>query len=108
MNLLIRYGVRGQRLEGASGVWVKDKKIAAIGIAVKHGVTQHGIAINVNPDLSRFSLIIPCGIKDKGVTSLRELDVPVPSLHQVRDDFVAEFSGLFGVQIDGEQIKIMR
>lgn len=108
INLLPGYGVIGQRLEGASGVWVGDKKIAAVGIAVKHGVTQHGVAINVNPDLSHFNLIVPCGIKNKGITSFRALGVPVANLQQVRDDFLREFSINFSVQMDEASIDVMR
>ncbi len=99
INLLAGYGVQAQRLEGASGVWVGDQKIAAIGIAIKHGVTQHGVAINVNPDLSHFNFIVPCGIKDKGITSLKALDAPVASMQRVRDDFIREFSVIFGAQM---------
>ncbi len=67
-------GLATQRIEGRSGVWVRDKqgdrKIAAIGIRVAKGVTMHGFALNVNPDLSAFKNIIPCGISDADVTSL--------------------------------------
>ncbi len=67
-------GLATQRIEGRSGVWVRDKqgdrKIAAIGIRVAKGVTMHGFALNVNPDLSAFKSIIPCGISDADVTSL--------------------------------------
>lgn len=108
INLLAKYGVVGQRLERASGVWVGNKKIAAIGIAVKHGLTQHGVAINVNPDLAHFNWIVPCGIKDKGVTSLSELGVPITHLRQVRDDFLYEFSIIFGVQMNKASIDVER
>jgi lipoyl(octanoyl) transferase len=67
-------GIKTERICDRSGVWVKDqngdRKIAAIGIRVAKGVTTHGFAINVNPDLSAYDLIIPCGITDAGVTSL--------------------------------------
>ena len=67
-------GLATQRIEGRSGVWVRDKqgdrKIAAIGIRVAKGVTMHGFALNVNPDLSAFKSIVPCGISDADVTSL--------------------------------------
>lgn len=67
-------GVNAVRVEGRSGVWVCDnnseRKIAAIGIRVANGVTMHGFALNVSPDLSKFSQIIPCGIDDATVTSL--------------------------------------
>ena len=67
-------GVSAQRVDGRSGVWIcdskGDRKIAAIGIRVASGVTMHGFALNVSPDLSKFSQIVPCGIDDAAVTSL--------------------------------------
>lgn len=67
-------GIAGVRIDGRSGVWVRDsqgdRKIAAIGIRVASGVSMHGFAINVNPDLSNFNRIVPCGISDAAVTSL--------------------------------------
>lgn len=67
-------GLATERVAGRSGVWIRDskgdRKIAAIGVRVAKGVTMHGFAINVNPDLSSFKSIIPCGIADAGVTSL--------------------------------------
>ncbi len=67
-------GVIAQRVDGRSGVWIcdskGDRKIAAIGIRVASGVTMHGFALNVSPDLSKFSQIVPCGIDDAAVTSL--------------------------------------
>jgi lipoyl(octanoyl) transferase len=67
-------GVNAVRVDGRSGVWISDgkgdRKIAAIGIRVASGVTMHGFALNVSPDLSKFSQIVPCGINDAAVTSL--------------------------------------
>ena len=67
-------GVKAVRVDGRSGVWISDsngdRKIAAIGIRVASGVTMHGFALNVSPDLSKFSQIVPCGIDDAAVTSL--------------------------------------
>jgi len=97
INLLAVYGIRAGRVEGASGVWVGNKKIAALGIAIKHGITQHGVAINVCPDLSCFDLIVLCGLKDKGVTSLQALGVAVPTLQEVRDCFLHEFARVFAI-----------
>jgi lipoate-protein ligase B len=99
MNLLATYGINAGRVEGASGVWVGDKKIAALGIAIKNGVTQHGVAINVCPDLSYFDLIVPCGLEGKGVTSIQALGGAVPKLQQVRDRFLNEFSRVFAIPV---------
>jgi lipoyl(octanoyl) transferase len=67
-------GLDGIRIDGRSGVWIQDsqgdRKIAAIGVRVAQGVTMHGFALNVNPDLSSFRTIVPCGIADADVTSL--------------------------------------
>ncbi len=76
------FGVTGERVAGRSGVWVVDekgeRKVAAIGIRVASGTSMHGFALNVNPDLSAFDAIIPCGISDAAVTSLeRELGRPI-------------------------------
>jgi lipoyl(octanoyl) transferase len=74
MSVCSDLGLATERIDGRSGVWVRDssgdRKIAAIGVRVAQGVTMHGFAINVNPDLSSFKSIIPCGISDAGVTSL--------------------------------------
>ena len=74
INVCVELGIKAVRVEGRSGVWVVDsqgdRKIAAIGVRVAKGVTMHGFALNVNPDLSAFASIIPCGIVDAGVTSL--------------------------------------
>jgi lipoyl(octanoyl) transferase len=74
-----RFGVSANRVDGLTGVWVEGhRKLAAIGVRVKRGVTTHGLALNVNTDLRWFSEMVPCGIPDKDVTSLaRELGHPV-------------------------------
>lgn len=69
------YGLIGERIEGATGVWMgkgtsQERKICAIGVKISHGVTMHGLALNVTTDLGAFSAINPCGFVDKGVTSL--------------------------------------
>ncbi|MDB5492409.1 MAG: lipoate-protein ligase [Micavibrio sp.] len=74
-----RLGVAGERRTGRIGIWVVtpegEKKIAAIGVRIRHWITFHGISINVNPDLAHFGGIVPCGIAEYGVTSLKELGV---------------------------------
>lgn len=69
---LKEYGVEGYRIPGLTGVWVNNEKVAAIGIKVSRWITMHGFAFNINTDLSYFHKIIPCGIKDRGVTSLQK------------------------------------
>lgn len=96
---LAQFGIEGFIREGRVGVWVmrgaQEAKIAAIGIRVRRWVSYHGIAINLNPQLSHFSGIVPCGIREYGVTSLAEMgiDVSMPSLDQALAD---SFSGIFG------------
>ena len=98
-EILIRqlalYGVEGGREKGLTGVWVGGAKVAAIGIAIHRWTTCHGIALNVNPDLSRFGLIVPCGIADRPVTSLHKLLGHAPPIEQVADDFDRTFRGYF-------------
>jgi lipoyl(octanoyl) transferase len=82
MATLAQFNVRGERREGRVGIWVergggREDKIAAIGVLVRHWVTFHGISINVEPDLSHYDGIIPCGIEDQGVTSLVDLGIPI-------------------------------
>jgi lipoyl(octanoyl) transferase len=67
------FGISAGRIEGLTGIWVGQEKIAAIGVRISRWVTSHGFALNVSTDLSRFGLIVPCGITDKGVTSMQQL-----------------------------------
>lgn len=91
-----RFGVTASRISGLTGVWVGKEKLAAIGVRIARWITSHGFAFNISTDLRHFNLIVPCGITDKGVTSLeRLLDRPVP-LADVEDACIAEFATVFG------------
>jgi lipoate-protein ligase B len=92
------FDISGRRLEGFPGVWVGEKKIAAIGIKVdKRGIASHGFALNVHCDLGYFSLIVPCGLKGKGVTSMLELLGSAPKLLEVSYAVVRGFQEVFQV-----------
>ncbi len=92
------FGIAGERSAGQTGVWVGAEKIAAIGVEVKRWVTRHGFALNVNPDLSHFGLIVPCGIADKGVTSMERLLGAAPPMAEVEEALVAAFRAVFGYE----------
>lgn len=94
--VLARYSLRGERFEGYTGVWVGGAKVAAIGIGLHNWVTFHGIAINVDPNMAHFDLIVPCGIPDKPITSLKQLLDTPPTVAQVADDFVDCFAQTVG------------
>jgi lipoic acid synthetase len=88
--------VEAARHDGYTGVWIGNEKIAAIGVRIARGRTRHGFALNVDPDLSMFDHIVPCGITDKGVTSLaRHLDHS-PDMKRVVDAVTARFAEVFG------------
>lgn len=92
------YGIAAGRVPGYSGTWVGDRKIGAIGVRISRWITSHGLAFNVATDLAGFDLIVPCGIADRGVTSLaRELGRPV-ELAEAGERLVQAFAGVFGRQ----------
>jgi lipoyl(octanoyl) transferase len=94
------FGVTAGRVDGLTGVWVDGhRKLAAIGVRVRRGVTTHGLALNVNTKLAWFDEMIPCGIRDKDVTSLaRELGRPVP-MEAVEQALAAELAHAFGLRL---------
>lgn len=97
------FGVEADRVDGLTGVWVRgERKLAAIGVRVRRGVTTHGLALNVNTDLRWFAEMVPCGIRDKEVTSLaRELGAPLP-IEQVESALASALARRFGLrQADG-------
>jgi lipoyl(octanoyl) transferase len=89
------FGVEAARVAGLTGIWVGSEKLAAIGVRISRWITSHGFAFNVNTDLSHFDLIIPCGITDRGVTSLQKLlGRPVP-IAEVEEALAAAFLKVF-------------
>ena len=98
--LLAEYGLEGYRFPPHTGVWVKGKKICAIGIKVKRWVSMHGIALNCNNDLSVFESFVPCGIVGYGVTSIsQELGRDV-GIEEVKPKLIEAFAKVFDLQFD--------
>ncbi len=99
------YGITATRLEGATGVWLetdtpKVRKICAIGVRVSRAITMHGFALNVNTDLSYFSYINPCGLPDKGVTSLqKELGRPI-DFNEVKERLKKNMLAVFDLELE--------
>jgi lipoyl(octanoyl) transferase len=98
---LAGYSVAAGRIAGLTGVWVGDAKIAAIGVKLSaSGVTQHGFALNITTDLRYFQQIIPCGIADKGVTSLEQLLGTAPPRAEAEQRVLAAFGEVFEVGVE--------
>jgi len=111
IGALMNLGVPAQQVEGLTGVWVKSKirnqkleiahaKIAAIGVKVDvHGVSRHGFALNVNPDMGYWDGIIGCGLKDHPSISLADLLHPIPEMQQVMEAVIQAFGETFGYEM---------
>lgn len=109
IRTLAEYGLKGERSPGETGVWLDvgtpfARKICAMGVRASRWVTMHGFALNVNTDLGFFDLMVPCGIRDKGVTSLNvELGKKEIPLAEVRQKVVWHFADLFGAALQQEK-----
>ena len=104
INTLKSYDLRGFTIKGETGVWVKDnnglsKKVCAFGIRASRWVTMHGFSFNVNPELNYFKNIIPCGIKDKGVTSVSELKNSNIEMNQIKQILYKNFAESFSAEL---------
>jgi lipoate-protein ligase B len=99
IQFLLNYDISGVRVDGKTGVWVQDKKICAIGIAVKRWVSYHGLALNLDTDLTYFQLINPCGFHPDSVTSLQSLtDGPIDR-SKIFFQLVNAIENVFGVEV---------
>ena len=93
------FGFEAGRIDGLTGVWIENEKIAALGIRCSRWVTMHGFALNVNTDLKYFENIVPCGIQDKAVTSLQKLIGKEVDLNEVKQRIVFHFEKVFDVSM---------
>ena len=105
IQTLAGFNLKGERREGRVGIWIdhgdgREEKIAAIGVRVRRWVTYHGISINLDPDLSHFEGIVPCGIAEHGVTSLAALGYPV-TMADLDVALRGAFEAVFGRQTSG-------
>jgi len=96
IRLCADYDVSARRVQGRTGCWVADEKIGAIGVRISRWVSSHGLAFNVATDLRAFGLIVPCGISDKGVTSLRKLLDREVAMSDVMGRLTTHFCAVFG------------
>ena len=95
IDVLKDFGISASRVKGLTGVWVGEEKIAAQGVRISRWVTMHGFSLNVNPDLSFYDGIIPCGIFDHGITSMEELLGSTQDMDDVKAIVVEKFNNLF-------------
>jgi len=98
IRVAAEFGVTATRVKGLTGVWVGGEKLAAIGVRIGRWITSHGFALNVRTNLDEFALIVPCGIADRGVTSLEQLGVAARQ-SEVEDAIVRHFSAVFERQL---------
>lgn len=99
IGLAADYGISAHRIAGLTGVWVGSEKLAALGVHISRWVTSHGFALNVRTDLRYFDWIIPCGIRDKGVTSLEKLSGRPFEMSEVTHRVVERFGEVFELEM---------
>jgi lipoate-protein ligase B len=100
IRALANLGIESRRIEGYTGVWVEDRKIASIGVHVTHWVTFHGFALNVNTDLSDFDLIIPCGIEQVQMTSVANELGTTYTLDELGERVATSFGRVFDLRME--------
>ena len=95
IDTVSEFGIEAKRIEGLTGVWVGDEKIAALGVRIRRWVTMHGFSINVNTDLTFYDGIIPCGIFDHGITSMEQLLCRPQNIEKVKKVVRSKFGYYF-------------
>jgi lipoyl(octanoyl) transferase len=96
IRVAAEFGIQAGRVPGLTGVWVGPEKLAAIGVRISRWITSHGFAFNVTTKLSQFTLIVPCGIQDRGVTSLEALLGIAPAMARVEEAAIQAMASVFG------------
>jgi lipoyl(octanoyl) transferase len=99
IEALAALDIRGERVQGRPGVWLDGAKIASIGVRVRRGVSSHGFAVNVCPDLRWFRAIVACGLRDASVTSIAEAPGDAPEIAFVEAEIAAAFARVFDVEL---------
>jgi lipoyl(octanoyl) transferase len=99
------FGVKAERVKGLTGIWVGREKLGAIGVRISRWITMHGFAFNVNTNLDYFKLIVPCGISDRGVTSLAQLAGAPVDMAAARSSLAKHFGAVFDCEIKEKPIK---
>ena len=102
IELLRNYDIEAKIIDNLPGVWVGDEKVAAIGMRIIDHVALHGFALNVNTNLELFSGIIPCGIQDKGVTSIKKISGKEQNIEEIKDKIIK----LFKLEFSFEDVKM--
>jgi lipoyl(octanoyl) transferase len=99
ISTLAMYGIVGERKQRFAGVWIGEEKIAAVGVRVSRGITTHGFALNVSPDLDYFRYIIPCGVRGKGVTSMESVLGESLAAGEVHEAISRAWAEVFGFRM---------
>lgn len=105
IQALAQFGITGERRPGRVGIWVVtpagEAKIAAVGVRIRHWVTYHGISINLDPDLSHFAGVVPCGIAEHGVTSVRQLGIKA-TMQELDRALLSAWAQVFGDKVGAD------
>ena len=101
IELLACFDIQTSKKDALPGVWLENTKIAAVGIAVKHGYTFHGFSLNIDPDLTAFNLINPCGVRQMPVTSMQQVLGQVPPADQIKTELKRILQNIFGLEYRG-------